>query len=74
MTSLAVRCDGFLETDMTQAATTTVTGQLTLTRKLPAIAAALFGIFIVWGVGISNSDTLHNAAHDTRHAFAFPCH
>jgi cobalt transporter subunit CbtB len=38
------------------------------------LAAALLGSFLVYGVGLANSDTLHNAAHDGRHAFAFPCH
>ena len=38
------------------------------------LAAALLGSFLVYCVGLANSDTLHNAAHDGRHAFAFPCH
>lgn len=43
-------------------------------RLLPALAAALLGAAILFGVGLANSDTIHNAAHDTRHAAAFPCH
>lgn len=43
-------------------------------RLLPAIAAALLGMAILFGVALANSDTIHNAAHDTRHAAAFPCH
>ena len=43
-------------------------------RLAIALGAALFGFFILYGVGFAQSDTLHNAAHDTRHAFAFPCH
>jgi cobalt transporter subunit CbtB len=39
-----------------------------------ALVAALLGLFILYGVGFANPATLHNAAHDTRHAFAFPCH
>jgi cobalt transporter subunit CbtB len=38
------------------------------------IVALLLGVFFVLGVGFSNSNTIHNAAHDARHAFAFPCH
>lgn len=38
-----------------------------------AISAAL-GLFLVWGVGFAGPDSIHNAAHDTRHAVAFPCH
>ena len=40
----------------------------------PALAAALLGLTILFGVGLAQSDTVHNAAHDTRHAAAFPCH
>jgi cobalt transporter subunit CbtB len=29
---------------------------------------------LIFGVGLSHSDRLHNAAHDTRHAIGFPCH
>ncbi len=42
------------------------------------VAAALFaivlGMFIVFGVGLAQPEILHNAAHDTRHTLAFPCH
>ena len=43
-------------------------------RFLPAIAAVLLGAIVLFGVALANSDTIHNAAHDTRHAAAFPCH
>ena len=43
-------------------------------RLWPAMAAALLGLTIVYGVGLAKSDTVHNAAHDTRHSAAFPCH
>ncbi len=39
-----------------------------------AVVAALIGVFILFGVGLAQPDTLHSAAHDARHAFAFPCH
>jgi len=42
--------------------------------KVPAILALVFGVFIVLGAGFAHSSTIHNAAHDARHAFAFPCH
>ncbi|HSA80151.1 MAG TPA: CbtB domain-containing protein [Geminicoccaceae bacterium] len=38
------------------------------------LVAALLGLFILYGVGFAGPATLHNAAHDARHAFAFPCH
>ena len=40
----------------------------------PAILAIILGIFILYGVGFAQPQLLHDAAHDTRHAFAFPCH
>lgn len=39
-----------------------------------AVAALLFGIFVVFLVGFAGASTLHEAAHNTRHSFAFPCH
>ena len=43
-------------------------------RIAHALTAILLGTFLVLGVGFAHSDTLHNAAHDSRHSFAFPCH
>ena len=43
-------------------------------NPLPALAAALLGMAILFGVALAGGDTIHNAAHDTRHAAAFPCH
>jgi cobalt transporter subunit CbtB len=41
---------------------------------LPAVLAILLGAVLVYGVGFASPMTIHNAAHDARHAFAFPCH
>ena len=41
---------------------------------LPAVFAALLGALVIWGVGFSHIDIVHNAAHDTRHSTGFPCH
>ena len=38
------------------------------------ILAVIFGTAILFVVGFSHSTIMHNAAHDTRHALAFPCH
>ncbi len=46
----------------------------TLNRQAPALLALLFGGFLILGVGFAQPSTLHNAAHDGRHALAFPCH
>jgi len=57
----------------------TVTGvklhDTTITRRPLQIAVAfLLGTVILFGVGLANSATVHNAAHDVRHSLAFPCH
>jgi cobalt transporter subunit CbtB len=41
---------------------------------LAAMVAILLGSFLVYGVGFASPSTIHNAAHDGRHSFAFPCH
>ena len=52
-------------------------GSPSASRTVPLFAAALaalLGMMVVWGVGLSPIAALHNAAHDTRHSMAFPCH
>lgn len=44
------------------------------TRVFQSALAVCFGLFIVGFVGFSPIEAVHNAAHDTRHANAFPCH
>jgi cobalt transporter subunit CbtB len=39
-----------------------------------AAVALMFGIFVLAGVGFAGASVIHNAAHDSRHSFAFPCH
>lgn len=39
-----------------------------------AAAAALLGLVLLWGVGFSHIEAVHNAAHDARHSAGFPCH
>jgi cobalt transporter subunit CbtB len=41
---------------------------------LQKVLAIIFGIFIIGVVGFSHIDIVHNAAHNTRHSNAFPCH
>ncbi|MGB1238189.1 MAG: CbtB domain-containing protein [Pseudomonadales bacterium] len=36
--------------------------------------AAALGVALALFVGFAPMDVIHNAAHDARHAFAFPCH
>jgi len=42
--------------------------------KWPALLAIAFGLLVVYGAGFSHPMALHNATHDTRHAFGLPCH
>ncbi|WP_111496090.1 MULTISPECIES: CbtB domain-containing protein [Marinobacter] len=37
-------------------------------------AVAVFGALILYAVGFLPMSAAHNAAHDTRHTFVFPCH
>ncbi len=41
---------------------------------VPALLAITLGLFIVATVGFSHIGIIHNGAHNTRHANAFPCH
>jgi cobalt transporter subunit CbtB len=50
------------------------TTELSASRALPLVMAALLGIFIIGGVGFSHIEAVHNAAHDYRHSMSFPCH
>lgn len=43
-------------------------------RIVAAVGAAVLGVFLVYFAGFSHIDAVHNAAHDTRHSSAFPCH
>jgi cobalt transporter subunit CbtB len=43
-------------------------------RLLAVAAAALLGVFLLWGAVFVPLPALHDVAHDTRHGFAFPCH
>ena len=48
---------------------TTRTGALA-----PALMAILLGLFILSATGFVEASALHDAAHDSRHSLAFPCH
>ncbi|HWT62852.1 MAG TPA: CbtB domain-containing protein [Ochrobactrum sp.] len=39
-----------------------------------AVVSLMLGAFLIYGVGLAHSDTLHDSAHDTRHSYGFPCH
>ncbi|GLZ84258.1 cobalt transporter [Metapseudomonas resinovorans] len=47
----------------------------TLVKRLVlAIGTSLVGVSLVYFAGFSHIEAVHNAAHDTRHSAAFPCH
>jgi len=43
-------------------------------QPLQIAAAAILGSLIILFVSLAPMDIVHNAAHDGRHSFAFPCH
>lgn len=54
-------------------ATTTLT-RSSASRLLPALFAMALGLGVIFVAGQVQSDALHAAAHDVRHANGFPCH
>mgnify|MGYP000083921932 CR=1 FL=1 len=53
---------------------TTSNTEIKISNKSQILSAAILGFIIMIGVGLSPMEVAHNAAHDTRHSFAFPCH
>jgi cobalt transporter subunit CbtB len=52
--------------------------KLIVSSRAEALKIALItfslGSLLVFVAGFAYSDTVHNAAHDTRHTLSFPCH
>jgi cobalt transporter subunit CbtB len=46
----------------------------TSTNLMSILFVAILGAGMVFVVGMAQSQTLHDAAHDLRHATGFPCH
>ncbi|CAI8784990.1 Cobalt transporter [Pseudomonas sp. IT-P253] len=57
-------------TNHSTASTTTTLSQ----RLTAAVCASILGACLVYFAGFSHIAAVHNAAHDTRHSSAFPCH
>lgn len=38
------------------------------------VLATVLGLGLVFLSGLAHSETLHDAAHDVRHAAGYPCH
>lgn len=48
---------------------------LPLSQRLAlAVGSLVLGGALIWFAGFSHLEAVHNAAHDTRHSAAFPCH
>jgi cobalt transporter subunit CbtB len=55
--------------------TASIQSQASASERAKAVAAALaLGTVLIFTVGFAHSTSVHNAAHDTRHTLAFPCH
>lgn len=54
--------------------TTTRTAAKATSPVMAALLMALVGGTMVFLGGFAQSQTLHDAAHDVRHATGFPCH
>jgi cobalt transporter subunit CbtB len=67
----AVGCDG---KEMRMNTLNTTKTAATSTTLISAVFVALLGATLVFIAGHAQSATLHDAAHDTRHAVGFPCH
>ena len=62
-------------TDEMHTAPATAHMPVALTRqRAVAVLGAIFGLFLIFGIGFAHPEAIHNAAHDARHSFAFPCH
>lgn len=51
-----------------------IAGPAFVERGLAAAVLVLLGALLLFGAAFAQPDLLHDAAHDGRHAFAFPCH
>lgn len=54
--------------------TKTISQTSTDTGFFGIAAAALAGFVLLMAAGFAQASVLHDSAHDTRHAIAFPCH
>ncbi|MCU0802683.1 MAG: CbtB-domain containing protein [Rhodobacteraceae bacterium] len=59
---------------MTTTTNTTIRASEKTTALLSVLFMAVLGGAILFAAGHAQSATLHDAAHDIRHATGFPCH
>ncbi len=64
--------------DLMNTTTTTLpesrTKSLTKDKSVVGALTLILGLGFVYFVGFAPLSAVHNAAHDTRHSAAFPCH
>ncbi len=46
----------------------------TINSLVQNLSAFVFGAIVIFAVGFLPMEAAHNAAHDSRHSLAFPCH
>jgi cobalt transporter subunit CbtB len=54
--------------------TKTITQGRADSELIGIVSAALAGLVLLFAAGFAQASVLHDGAHDTRHAIAFPCH
>ena len=59
---------------MEKAASARIDRIWTLQALAAPVAALVLGAFLLLAAGFVPQPFAHNAAHDARHSFAFPCH
>ncbi|WP_394345589.1 CbtB domain-containing protein [Aliigemmobacter aestuarii] len=53
---------------------TTLSSAKVTSALLPVLFMTVLGLSVMFVAGHAQSATLHDAAHDIRHATGFPCH
>ena len=59
--------------NLTAAKTKTMQAAKIETLKAASLAF-LLGVLLIYGIGFSHIEAVHDSAHDSRHALSFPCH
>jgi cobalt transporter subunit CbtB len=64
--------DILMQQSITSATQSQSATAVTQSASVQIFGALILGVALLFAVGFM--DVAHNAAHDTRHAIAFPCH
>ena len=63
-----------MQISQTRAFSFSAAGTEAQSSLLLPVLAIVGGLSLLWVVGFAQPEFLHNAAHDSRHSVAFPCH